>query len=74
MDKVKAVLPIPGRAATMIKSLSCHPEVSLSNLSKPDGTPLIPSLLEISSIFFLAWITKLCAVSVDFLILPWVTS
>ena len=52
------------------KSLGCHPEVNLSNSEKPDGTPLKPSLLEISSIFFLAWITKLCAVSVDFLMFP----
>src|SRR5690606_9560610 len=36
IDKVKAVLPIPGRAATITKSLGCQPEVSLSNLSNPD--------------------------------------
>ena len=56
---VKAVLPIPGRAATITKSDGCQPEVSLSSLSKPEGIPLIPSLLEISSIFFFACITKL---------------
>ena len=54
IDKVSAVLPIPGRAATIMRSLSCHPEVILSTLSNPDGMPLRPSLLEISSIFFLA--------------------
>src|SRR5690606_41805607 len=59
IDKVNAVLPIPGRAATIIKSLGCHPEVSLSKRSKPEGIPLSPSLFEISSIFFFAWITKL---------------
>src|SRR5690606_15558093 len=50
MDKVRAVLPIPGRAATITRSLGCHPEVNLSNLSKPDGIPLRPSLPAISSI------------------------
>ena len=74
IDSVSAVFPIPGRAATIIKSLSCQPEVNLSTLSKPDGIPLRPSLLEISSIFFFAWNTKSCAVSVDFLTFPWVTS
>ena len=51
---VNAVLPIPGRAATIIKSLSCQPDVSLSSLLKPEGMPLKPSLFEISSIFFFA--------------------
>jgi len=54
IDKVNAVLPIPGRAAIIIKSLGCHPEVSLSNSVKPEGIPERPSLLAISSIFFLA--------------------
>lgn len=35
MDKVKAVLPIPGRAATIIKSLFCQPDVSLSTPKNP---------------------------------------
>ena len=54
IESVSAVLPIPGRAATIIKSLACHPEVNLSKRSKPDGIPESPSLFEISSIFFLA--------------------
>lgn len=70
IDKVKAVLPIPGRAATIIKSEGCQPEVNLSSLLKPVGIPLKPSLLEISSIFFLACITSSCAVSLDFFIFP----
>ena len=54
IDKVNAVFPIPGRAATIIKSLDCQPEVSLSKSVNPDGTPLRPALFEISSIFFFA--------------------
>ena len=54
MVKVRAVFPIPGRAATIIKSLGCQPEVNLSSLVNPEGIPLNPSLLEISSIFFFA--------------------
>ena len=54
MVNVKAVLPIPGRAATITKSEGCQPDVNLSSLSKPEGIPLIPSLFEISSIFFFA--------------------
>ena len=41
--KAKAVLPIPGRAAQIIKSDFCHPEVTLSKLVNPDGIPLKPS-------------------------------
>ncbi len=70
MDKVSAVFPIPGRAAMIIKSLGCQPEVSLSTLSKPEGTPLNPSLFAISSILFLACITKFCAVSAERFRLP----
>ena len=70
MESVNAVLPIPGRAAMMIKSLGCHPEVNLSNFSNPVLTPLSPSRFEISSIFFLASKTKFCADSEDFLMLP----
>ena len=62
IDRVSAVLPIPGRAAIIIKSLGCHPEVRRSSFSKPEATPLKPSLLAISSIFFLASITRFCAV------------
>ena len=74
MESVRAVLPIPGLAATIIKSLGCHPEVSLSSLSKPDGIPLSPSLLAISSIRFLACMTRFCAVSAERFKFPWVTS
>ena len=38
-----AVLPIPGLAATIIRSDFCHPDVTLSSLVKPEGTPLSPS-------------------------------
>src|SRR6056297_374829 len=38
---VNAVLPIDGRAAIIIRSPSCHPEVYLST-SRPAGTPVIP--------------------------------
>ena len=58
IDNVNAVLPIPGLAATIIKSLGCHPEVNLSISPNPEAIPLKPSFLEISSIFFLAASTK----------------
>ena len=48
IDSVKAVLPIPGLAAIIIRSLCCHPEVNLSISLNPDGIPLNPSFLEIS--------------------------
>src|SRR5690606_36034017 len=32
IDKTNVVLPIPGRAAMIIKSEGCHPEVNASNL------------------------------------------
>ena len=54
----------------IIKSLCCHPDVSLSISLKPDGIPLKPSFFEISSIFFLAAITRFSAVCEFFLILP----
>ena len=54
IDKVKAVFPMPGLEAIIIKSLGCQPEVNLSNFSKPVLTPLNPSFLEISSILLLA--------------------
>ena len=71
IERVKAVLPIPGLAAIIIKSLSCHPDVSLSISWKPDGIPLSPSFFDISSIFALARLTKLSAVWEFFLRLPW---
>ena len=42
--KAKAVLPIAGRAARMIKSEDCHPLVILSRSLKPVATPVIPEL------------------------------
>ena len=66
MDSVNAVLPIPGLAATIIKSLGCQPEVNLSISPKPDAIPLNPSFLEISSIFFFAAKTKSSADCVSF--------
>ena len=48
IDNEKAVFPIPGLAAIIIKSLGCQPEVSLSTLTKPEGIPDKPSLLAIS--------------------------
>ena len=58
IDNVNAVLPIPGLAATIIKSLGCQPDVNLSISPKPEAMPLRPSFLEISSIFFFAAKTK----------------
>ena len=43
IDNTKAVFPIAGLAAIIIKSLGCQPEVILSNFSKPVATPLSPS-------------------------------
>ncbi len=40
MVSTKAVLPIDGRAATMMRSESCQPSVTRSMAVKPDGTPL----------------------------------
>ncbi len=40
MLSAKAVLPIDGRAATMIRSDGCRPEVRLSRSTKPVGTPV----------------------------------
>lgn len=40
IESTKAVLPIEGRAATMIRSDSCQPSVTRSRAMKPDGTPL----------------------------------
>src|ERR1043166_4989368 len=41
MLRLKAVLPIPGRAATIIKSDGCRPAVLLSKSLNPVGTPVI---------------------------------
>ena len=74
IERVNAVLPIPGRAAMIIKSLGCHPDVSLSSFRKPVLTPLNPSRLDISSIRVLASITKFCADCEDLFMFPCVTS
>ena len=75
IERVRAVLPIPGRAAMIIRSLACQPEVSWSSLVKPEGTPLKPSvLLESSCIFFSAFSTKSPAASLERFRFPWVTS
>ena len=54
IDKARAVLPIPGLAAIITRSLCCHPAVSLSILANPEGIPLNPFLFDIASIFVLA--------------------
>ena len=54
IDNANAVLPIPGLAAIIIKSLSCQPAVKLSILLNPEGTPLSPFLFEIASILSFA--------------------
>ena len=74
IDKDKAVFPIPGLEATIIRSLGCHPEVNLSSLSNPLLTPLNPSCLAISSIFFLASLTRSSALTDDFFRCPCVIS
>ena len=74
IDSTNAVFPIPGRAAIIIKSDGCQPDVILSNLSNPVAMPDKPSLLAISSIRFFACKTKLCAVSELRFIFPCVTS
>ena len=40
MDSARAVLPIPGRPAIMIKSPSWKPDVISSRSNNPDGTPI----------------------------------
>ena len=50
----KAVLPIDGLPATIIKSPFCKPVVFSSNLLKPVGTPVIPPFVSCSfSIVFI---------------------
>ena len=44
MFRVKAVLPMLGRAATRIKSEGCKPEVSLSRSVNSVGMPVRPPL------------------------------
>jgi hypothetical protein len=51
IDNAKAVLPIPGLAATIIKSLGCQPDVNLSSFSNPVDIPLRePSLFPIKKL------------------------
>ena len=45
IDSTKAVLPMPGRAASTIMSERCQPPVILSKSWNPEGTPLTPSSL-----------------------------
>jgi len=40
IESTKAVLPIEGRAATMMRSDNCQPSVTRSSAMNPDGTPL----------------------------------
>ena len=42
-ESVNAVFPMDGRAATIIKSEGCQPEVKRSKSVKPVGTPVKPS-------------------------------
>ena len=59
-DKVKAVLPIAGRAATIIKSDFCQPPVTRSRLLKPEGHPVNESSCFLaSSISFMVALNKL---------------
>ena len=74
IEITKAVFPIPGRAAIIIKSDGCQPEVIASSFVKPVAKPLIPSLLEISWIFDKACLTKSLAPSELFFKFPCVTS
>ncbi len=43
IDKTNAVLPMAGRAATIIRSVFCHPEVMRSTPVNPEGIPDSPS-------------------------------
>ena len=47
--RAKAVLPMEGRPAIMMRSLGCMPEVSLSRSAKPVVTPVRAPLSFISS-------------------------
>ena len=40
IERTNAVLPIDGRAAMIIRSDNCQPNVTRSMAMKPDGTPL----------------------------------
>jgi hypothetical protein len=52
MFKAKAVFPIDGRAATIIRSDGCKPEVIWLSSVKPVSMPVsLPFLLSIASIW-----------------------
>ena len=61
MLSTKAVLPMPGRAATMIMSLFCQPAVILSRRVNPVGTPLTPPVrfFAFSMLAMASWIRSL---------------
>ncbi|MNY03848.1 hypothetical protein D3C86_1364900 [compost metagenome] len=71
---MKAVFPIAGLAAMMIRSEFCQPPVSLSKAVNPDGTPDNPSLSFNDLIFSIASFTNELAVSKPFLMVPLVIS
>ena len=57
-ESTKAVFPIPGRAAMMIRSDFCQPAVTRSSSVNPLGTPVTPSFwLAAISISFMAFDT-----------------
>ncbi len=59
IDNTKAVLPIEGRAATMMRSDNCQPSVTRSMAMKPEGTPLKADVfLDASSICISALASK----------------
>ena len=74
MERMKAVFPIAGLAAIMIRSEFCQPPVSLSRAVNPDGIPDNPSLSFSDLILSIASFTKELAVSNPFLIVPFVIS
>ena len=74
MESRKAVLPIAGRAAMMMRSEFCQPPVSLSTSLKPEGIPESPSLSFRALILSMASFTKELAVSKPFLMVPFVIS
>ena len=74
MESRKAVLPIAGRAAMMMRSEFCQPPVSLSISLKPDGIPEIPSLSFSDLIVSMACFTREFAVSNPFFMVPFVIS
>ena len=71
MERANAVFPIEGRAAIMINSDFCHPEVSLSSFVNPDGVPTrASSLLPASSISLIASLITTLIGATSLLMLP----